>query len=235
MPLFPPQQGHHLWQAGRVLAHYLEQNAPSLLQTRTVLELGAGAGLPSLIAALSSATKIVVTDYPDADLIENLDWNVQNALPEDARERISAQGFLWGADPEPLLAKLPDSGAGQRGGFDTLILADLLFNHSEHSKLLQTVQQTLRKPTTSAINSNPREPPPQALVFFTPYRPWLLKNDIAFFEEARGCGFRVEKVFETVMEKVMFEEDRGDEGLRRTVFGYSLTWADKGEEGEGVA
>ena len=26
------------------------------------------------------------------------------------------------------------------------------------------------------------------------------------------------------MEKVMFEEDRGDEKIRRTVFGYVLTW-----------
>jgi len=42
-----------------------------------------------------------------------------------------------------------------------------------------------------------------------------------------GIGkFTVGKILETKMEKVMFEEDRGDEGLRRTVFGFEMRWAD---------
>jgi nicotinamide N-methyltransferase len=46
-------------------------------------------------------------------------------------------------------------------------------------------------------------------VFFTPYRPWLLQQDLAFFELARNAGFVVEQILEKVMEKVMFDEDRG--------------------------
>ena len=83
-------------------------------------------------------------------------------------------------------------------GFDLLILADLLFNHSEHSKLISSVQQTLKK-----------SPEALALVFFTPYRPWLLEKDLAFFDLARGAGFTVERLLEHVMEKAMFESDRG--------------------------
>lgn len=64
----------------------------------------------------------------------------------------------------------------------------------------------------------------RALVFFTPYRPWLLEKDLAFFDLARQEGFVVEKILEKVMDKVMFEQDRGDELLRRTVFGYELRW-----------
>ena len=79
-----------------------------------------------------------------------------------------------------------------------MILADLLFNHSEHGKLLSTVSLTLRRNTSS-----------RALVFFTPYRPWLLEKDLAFFELARQSGFVVEQVTEKVMNKVMFEKDRG--------------------------
>lgn len=48
-----------------------------------------------------------------------------------------------------------------------------------------------------------------ALVFFTPYRPWLLEKDLAFFDLAKNAGFTVEKVFEKQMDKVMFEEDPG--------------------------
>jgi nicotinamide N-methyltransferase len=82
--------------------------------------------------------------------------------------------------------------------FDVLILADLLFNHSEHAKLIHTVQLTLKK-----------APGAKAYVFFTPYRPWLLQKDLAFFDLAREAGFVVEKTFEKVMDKVMFEEDPG--------------------------
>lgn len=49
-----------------------------------MLELGAGAGLPSLVCALNGASKVVVTDYPDAELIDNLRYNIEhcNLLPK---------------------------------------------------------------------------------------------------------------------------------------------------------
>ncbi len=100
------------------------------------------------------------------------------------------------------------------GGFDLLVLADLLFNHSEHEQLVRTICMSLRK-----------QPPSRALVFFTPYRPWLLQKDLAFFDVARAAGLNVEKLLEKVMDKVMFANDRGDELLRKTVYGYELRWA----------
>ena len=35
----------------------------------------------------------------------------------------------------------------------------------------------------------------------------------------------VTKVFEKVMDEALFENDPGDERLKRTVFGYELRWA----------
>jgi len=152
---------------------------------------------------------VVVTDYPDPDLISNLWENINTAkLNGDDDKNILAEGYTWGADPAPLLSHLsPDS------EFDILILADLLFNHSEHEKLVSTIEQTLSK-----------APDSKALVFFTPYRPWLYEKDMAFFELVKEKGFVVEKVLEEMMEKVMFDGDPGDEVLRRTVFGYVVRW-----------
>jgi nicotinamide N-methyltransferase len=45
---------------------------------RYVLELGAGAGLPSLVCAINGAVGVVVTDYPDSELIENLNYNIEH-------------------------------------------------------------------------------------------------------------------------------------------------------------
>ncbi|EGP92368.1 uncharacterized protein MYCGRDRAFT_31648 [Zymoseptoria tritici IPO323] len=203
-----PLWGHLLWNAGRTIADYLELNKDTLISNKTVLELGAGAGLPSIICATNGAKQVVVTDYPDADLIENLEKNCK-LVPQP--RNIHAAGYLWGAEAAKVKGFLPE--AESEAGFDLLILADVLFNHSEHARLLLSIQQTLKK-TSDA----------QALVFFTPYRPWLLEKDLAFFDLAREGGFTVEKILEKVMEKVMFEEDRGDELLRRTVFGYTLKW-----------
>ncbi|PBP27026.1 putative nicotinamide N-methyltransferase Nnt1 [Diplocarpon rosae] len=217
-----PLWGHHLWNAGRLISTYLEKN-PSLISSKTVLELGAGAGLPSLVCAVLGASKIVVTDYPDADLVANLQKNVDAyyaAGDESVGERgLVAEGYCWGADVAHLLAHAAPSSSSSSSssstlpGFDVLILADLLFNHSEHSKLVSTIELTLQRSTAA-----------KALVFFTPYRPWLLGKDMAFFDLARERGFSVEKVLEEKMERVMFLEDRGDEEVRRTVFGFVLRW-----------
>lgn len=201
-------EGHLLWNAARTIAAYLEDHADNLIAGRDILELGAGAGLPSLVCASNGARRVVVTDYPDLDLIENLTFNVENCglrieIP------VYTEGFLWGTAPDKLLAHLDNNYAG----FDIVVLADLLFNHSEHSKLVSSVQQTLKKSATA-----------RALVFFTPYRPWLLAKDMAFFDIVQDAGLVVTKVLEMTMEKVMFEEDPGDERLRRTVFGYELSW-----------
>lgn len=211
-----PLWGHHLWNAGRIISEHLENNV-SLIKNKTVLELGAGAGLPSLMCAILGASKVVVTDYPDPDLIENLWYNIEHSglqgtelVDESNQKRIVAEGYTWGADPTSLLAKVPNLRR-----FDVLILADLLFNHSEHAKLVATVEHTLSQSTSA-----------HALVFFTPYRPWLLQKDLAFFDLMREASFSVEKILEQKMDKVMFEKDPGDEEIRRTVFGYSITRKD---------
>ncbi|KAM0719568.1 hypothetical protein Q7P37_003698 [Cladosporium fusiforme] len=205
-----PLWGHLLWNAGRTLATYLETNASSLIRGKTILELGAGAGLPSLVSAIHGARHVVVTDYPDAELVENLQWNIDHCALLPQPRNVRADGFLWGAETEKLITGLPEG----EDRFDLLILADLLFNHSEHHKLVATVKTMLKRSADA-----------QALVFFTPYRPWLLPNDLAFFDLVKEAGFEVDKFFEHTMEKVMFEEDPGDELLRRTVFGYKVTWA----------
>lgn len=158
------------------------------------------------------AQKVVVTDYPDAELIDNLAHNISTCtLLLQPAATIAAEGYLWGSSAKSVLAHLPFP----HQGFDILLLADLLFNHSCHNALLSTVIQTLAR-TSDA----------RALVFFTPYRPWLLEKDMAFFGLCKEKGLEMDKVLEEVMEKVMFEEDKGDELLRRTVFGYEVRWKD---------
>ena len=187
-----------------------------------MLELGAGAGLPSIVANRLGAERIMVTDYPDAELIENLEWNIQSncardahpaktTRPEIAGKFVTVKEYLWGADPVALLDYVHEG--GKSCGFDVLLMADILFNHSCHQALIRTLCSTMKRVAEA-----------KALIFFTPYRPWLLDKDLAFFDLCLENGLAVEKMVEEEMEKVMFEEDKGDETLRRKVFGYEVKW-----------
>ncbi|CRG86125.1 Putative nicotinamide N-methyltransferase [Talaromyces islandicus] len=212
-----PLYGNMLWNAGRMSSDYLEQNAERLVKNRDVLEIGAAAGVPSIIAAVRGARTVVMTDYHDADLVENMRYNANQAAPLiPADSHLHVAGYKWGADTEEIMSFLPtttESGDATTG-FDTLIMADVVYSYWEHPNLIKTMQMTMKR-TADAV----------ALVIFTPYQPWLLPKTQMFFPLAEESGFVVTKVFEKVIDKVLFENDPGDELLRRTVFGYEIRWA----------
>lgn len=278
---YSPTEAHHLWNGSRVITEYLETH-PEEVRGKTVLELGAGAGLPSLVSAVLGARRAVMTDYPDVEIVQTMWRNIDEceliprhqkkngvrssgegggvfttaapapftrrengdaatATPssssslsssaaadgeegEEDQNLILAKGYVWGADPAPLLAALPahspnskqssSSSSAAAAKFDVLILADLLFRHSEHGHLLDTIRDTM------SPNGG------KSFVFFTSYRPWLQHKDLAFFDLARERGFVVEKLLERNMDKPMFENDPGDEEVRKTCTGWVVRWPD---------
>ncbi|KAG8170010.1 hypothetical protein KVR01_000755 [Diaporthe batatas] len=212
---YSPTEAHHLWNGARVAAQYFEADPAATVAGRTVLELGAGAGLPSLVAAALGARRVVMTDFPDAEILATMERNIAECGIIAAKaDVIVSKGFVWGFDPAPLLAELPAA----HPKFDVLILADLLFRHSEHGKLLDTIRDTMAP-----------GPGARAYVFFTSYRPWLAHKDMAFFDLARGRGFAVDKVLERKMDRPLFEDDPGDEEVRKTCTGWVVRWPREGE------
>ena len=106
--------GHLLWNAARCLAALFDSH-PAICSGRAILELGAGAGLPSIVAALNGAAVVAATDYPDPPLIAALRSNLAANLPTAPAPAASAPaaagachafaaGYRWGDDPAPLLA-----------------------------------------------------------------------------------------------------------------------------------
>ncbi|KAK2012225.1 nicotinamide N-methyltransferase [Colletotrichum eremochloae] len=211
---YSPTEAHHLWNGSRVVSDYFEAD-PSRVRGRTVLELGAGAGLPSLTAGILGARRVVVSDFPDVDIVQTMQKNVDEA--GDLEGVVVPRGYVWGADVAPLLEVLP---GGPEARFDVMVLADLLFRHSEHGKLVDTIWNALA-----------RERGAVAYVFFTSYRPWLRHKDLAFFDVARERGFLVEQVLERKMEKPLFEGDPGDVEVQKTVSGFEVRWPEELLEG----
>ncbi|GAA5968842.1 hypothetical protein JCM3765_005814, partial [Sporobolomyces pararoseus] len=117
----PPQQvnslfAHHVWNASLILADRISTSKIAGLEMdqsvekggeeggTSACELGCGAGIPGLIAARSPKVKrVVLTDYNDPLLIENLNENIKLGYKDDKRihEKLKALGHTWG-DSESL-------------------------------------------------------------------------------------------------------------------------------------
>lgn len=213
-----PTEAHVLWNGAKFISDYFEDN-PDRVRGKTVLELGAASGLPSLVAGILGANKIVMTDYPDLDLVINMQKNIdecdETVEPKGRiAEIIDAEGFVWGGDPAPLLARLPQGAEGdEKAKFDVLVLADLLFRHKEHPDLVKTIRETMRVAPESV-----------AYVFFTSYRPWKRELDLKFFDVAREAGFEVVQVAEKKLDQPLFENDPGDLDVQKTVSGFTVKW-----------
>jgi len=84
------------------------------------MELGAGAGLPSILSVLLGAELVVATDFPDKQIIENLRRNVAANVPRLEQSKIHICAHRWGdiASSDAIFQK--------HGLFDTVFLADLV-------------------------------------------------------------------------------------------------------------
>ena len=183
-----PLWAHHLWNASPTLSDYLCKEKPELCRGKSVLELGAAAGLPSLVAHILGAAKVVTTDYPDAQLTENLQKNVDDNIGQEGRAGCVVEGFKWGSSVAGLKAHLP----GIDDSFDLLLLSDLIFNHQAHGAMLDTMDACL--PAATGAEMDGAQKGPQALVFFTHHRPHLADRDMSFFHQARYRGWTCKEV-----------------------------------------
>lgn len=98
-----------------------------------VVELGAGAGLPSILAARTGA-RVTCTDYNDPVVVSTIRRNFAEQPGDWA-----VMGHSWGTDVSKLLARA-------RGGYDAVLLADTLWSSDKHGILLDSVCSILRCP-----------------------------------------------------------------------------------------
>jgi nicotinamide N-methyltransferase len=88
---------HYLWNSAILLADMISSGlAP--VYGETVLELGAGAGLPGILAALEGAELVVLSDYDSPPLLSNLSHNVEQNVPEVLKPTVKVQSYIRGHD-----------------------------------------------------------------------------------------------------------------------------------------
>ncbi|KAL4890758.1 hypothetical protein BDV59DRAFT_76751 [Aspergillus ambiguus] len=140
---------HFLWSAAMVVAEGVEKaetlsalgqlDADTAMWTvkgESVLELGAGAALPSVICGLAGATAVTITDHPSSPAFAgaidfNMAHNLRNIPPTTTT--VTRQPHEWGTlESDPWAA-------AHKGAFSRIIAADCYWMRSQHENLVRTM------------------------------------------------------------------------------------------------
>lgn len=167
------------------------------------------------------AREVVISDYGtihDRSLIHAIDLNIEAIRPYcQSTVLMSGIEYIFGYPVEPLLRANGKASSSTSNGldqkFDVIFLADLIFNRSEHRKLLWTVKHAL------AIDG-------VAWITFSHHDPLKSEKDLHFFELAASAveefNFIVEFVDQEIRESYPFVEKDGMDAQRGIVYIYTL-------------
>jgi len=128
--------------------HLLDLNRYRHPHKTRVLELGAGAGLPGiLLAKIKHDVQVVLSDYPDEELIDTLRQNVASNISNGS---VHVVPYDWTVgDVTPFHVLYPN-------GFDVIIAADTLWNVDLHVAFLWSLESLLKHdvddPSTSSVH-----------------------------------------------------------------------------------
>ena len=230
---------HRLWPAGQVLARWLDEGRTAV-GGRAVLEIGAGAALPSIVAGLRGARALVVSDYPDDKMLQNMIANLDANLTEAQRSHAEVVGYNWNKPPSVLLQALArldarsaevnasssrssaGDGGAQPPGFDLILLSDLLYE-CEHEPILRAVAACLAADPPPREGITPDHPSakaggelgsggrPRALLTFQVHDRCQLPRQVAFFELAPNFGLMPTRLAMVNVGRQFDDEDAEDE------------------------
>lgn len=175
-----------VWPGAQYMADFLDKHSVEC-KDKTILELGAGAALPSLIACKLGAKRCCITDYPAVNLIENIESLITaNSIPAS---QAKALGYIWGHDVNEL------SSQTDCGRFDLILLAELLWKDTKplHRALLSSVRQLLAATGKALVTLAHRPTPTQESCFLHVVH--TAEDDLEFFKLAvSDFGFVVTRL-----------------------------------------
>lgn len=128
--------GSWVWNSAFVLTEWMATQCKLFdfdFRDKTVMELGAGAGLPGLMAALLGASHVVLTDVEPLlpGLLKNVDAN-------GLGDRVEVRELIWGSDDSV-------SQANELGEFDLILMSDLFYDPEDMAPLAHILKIISRK------------------------------------------------------------------------------------------
>ncbi|OMO68730.1 Nicotinamide N-methyltransferase-like protein [Corchorus capsularis] len=113
--------GSWVWNSALVLSNWMSTHLNC--QGKTVVELGAGVGLPGLTAALLGASRVLLTDIQP--VLHGLSKNVE---ANGFKERVEVKELVWGSETE-------------LGPFDVVLMSDVFYDLENMAGLGYTLKR----------------------------------------------------------------------------------------------
>uniref|UniRef100_A0A3P8SBU1 Methyltransferase 23, arginine n=1 Tax=Amphiprion percula TaxID=161767 RepID=A0A3P8SBU1_AMPPE len=126
-----PQYGMYVWPSAVVLAQYLWTYRDEL-RGKTVLELGAGVGLPGVVAA-SCGAAVILSDSSDKPSCLQ---NCRRSCDANGLQEVALVGLKWG-EVSPDLVLLPR--------LDVILGSDVFYDPRDFEDVIVTLAFLLRK------------------------------------------------------------------------------------------
>ncbi|KAG5482889.1 hypothetical protein LSCM1_06924 [Leishmania martiniquensis] len=234
--------GHKLWNAAKYLVKRMDERLIDV-RDKCVIELGAGLGVPTLVAYKNGARLCVVTDYPDAELLDvlalnfeancaagDIDADVKCEMEARARQHLAKDGGVDTVAADRLQAAM-----------DTRCYVEpLLWGKREHiDKVMQYTiggagydvvllsdilfnhlcNDDLADTLATLLAKNRSA---AGYCVFSHHRAHKQLHDLEFFDKCVRRGLHYEQVDEENY-PMMFPEDRGPQSVRQPVKCYKIT------------
>ncbi|CAG9571454.1 conserved hypothetical protein [Leishmania major strain Friedlin] len=234
--------GHKLWNAAKYLVKRMDARMIDV-RGKSVIELGAGLGVPTLAAYKNGARLCVMTDYPDTDLLDiltlnsetncapgDMDADVKREMEEQARQQLANGGDLDSVSADELEAAMRTR----------CYVEPLLWGKKEDiAKVMQyttgcagydivilsdiifnhVCNDDLADTLAMLLAKNPHA---AGYCVFSHHRAYKQLHDFEFFDKCVRRGLRYEHLDEEDY-PMMFPEDRGPESVRQPVKCYKIT------------
>lgn len=168
----PDYLGLDIWPAALEVCGYLKDH-PGTVEGATVVELGAGVGLPALLAARLGATRVVISDYEPV-VVSHV---ARNAQLSGVSDRCSGLQLDW--------TKLDAlHGTDHLHSYDVVLAADVLYIADIMGAFLDALVALLRPKSGVAIIGHQMR---RALVFDDTGTPETRNDDVAFRKFSDLC------------------------------------------------
>jgi nicotinamide N-methyltransferase len=188
-----------LWHGAKVLAQQIAGNLATRIKRASVIEFGAAAGLPSIVARKVGAAVVCASDYPSPAVLETLVENMSNNDSDDdgSTDAAGVVGYIWGEDPSGLLK------VNNGDLYDVVLASECLWKPDTHESFAQSIHWVLK---------------PGGAVFltFSNHIPGLEDKYLEFFEVANRFGLEL-------VSKHTFEAPHMWSDKMTEVFLYELT------------
>ncbi|GJN89727.1 hypothetical protein Rhopal_002716-T1 [Rhodotorula paludigena] len=132
-----------VWNAAIVLADKIAADEIDV-RGRKVVELGAGLGLPGIVAARKGADNVLLTDYDDPAALADTGQAVREALSPPLARRVKVLPLSWGEPVDNVLEVMPE--------FDLILVADCVWDATLHQRLVTTLLHLLLACPTAVVH-----------------------------------------------------------------------------------